>query len=189
MFRNRWVVLIAVIVVIGLVLWGWHRGGGSSTKIDLTSLLDGAEKRTGQIPPGEAIAVGTFTVDGEAKPCILQPSVSRIIFKVRPPADAWFSASIAVDPAVWSKEGDGVLFRMGISDGKKSYEELLNQAVNPAANPADRRWIPVAIDLSEYAGRDVELILNVNASVPGSGRNDLANDRALWGAPSLVVGR
>jgi hypothetical protein len=189
MFRNRWLILVAVIVVVGLLVWGWQRSGGRSTSIDLISLLPSAEKRTGQIPKDEAITVATFAINGDSKPCILQPSTSRIIFKLTPPADAWFSASIAVDPAVWDKEGDGVLFRMGVSDGKNTYEELLNQAVNPVANPNDRRWIPVALDLSEYAGRNVEIILNINASVSGSGRNDSRNDRALWGAPSLVVGR
>ena len=64
-------------------------------------------------------------------------------------------------------EGDGVLFRIGISDGKGKYEEFLKQHVNPQRRPEDRRWIPVDLDLSAYANQKVEVIFNTNASLPG----------------------
>jgi hypothetical protein len=187
MFRNRWLVLIGVIVVLGLLVWGWRRGSGAGSNVDLIQMLPQAQKRSLPGPTDEAIKAITVTINGETKPCILEKSYGRITFKVTPAADSWFSASIAVDPSAWDKEGDGVLFRLGVSDGK-IYEELLNQHVNPAANKSDRRWIPVALDLSAWAGREVSLILNTDASVPGKG-SDLRNDIALWGAPALVVGR
>jgi hypothetical protein len=188
MFRNRWLILIGVIVVMAVLVWGWRRGSSSANTVDLIPMLDKAEKRANPVPLAEAIKVVNVTINGETKPCILEQSNGRITFKVTPPADSWFSASIAVDPAAWDKEGDGVLFRMGVSDGKNTYEELLNQHVNPAGNPSDRRWIPVALDLSAYAGREVYVILNTNGSVPGKPA-DLRHDLALWGAPSLVVGK
>jgi len=188
MFRNRWLILIGVIVVLGLLVWGWRRDSGTAGSVDLVPLLPQAEKRSGPVPPDEAIKVMTVTINGEAKACIREQANGRITFRLTPPPDSWFSASIALDPSVWDKEGDGVLFRLGVDDGKGVYEELLNQHVNPAANKSDQRWIPVALDLSVYAGREVKLILSTNASMPGKG-NDLRNDLALWGAPSLVVGR
>jgi hypothetical protein len=188
MFRNRWIILVGALVVIGLLAWGWrHRAVGQSA-VDLVKQLPQAQKRSVPLPVDEAIQEVSVTINGETKSCILEQSESRILFHLTPPADAWFSASLAIDPAVWDKAGDGVLFRMGIGDGKGGYEELLNQYVNPAGNPADRRWIPVSLDLSAFAGQDVYLILNSTPSLPRQPR-DLRNDRALWGAPMLVVGR
>jgi hypothetical protein len=188
MFRNRWLILIGVIVVIGVLVWGWRHTSGPGTTIDLIPMLAKAEKRSQPLPVDEAIKVVTVTINGESKPCITEQAFGRITFKLTPPADSWFSASIAVDPSAWDKEGDGVLFRMAVSDGKSTYEELLNQHVNPAQNKSDRRWIPVALDLSAYAGREVNVILSTNPSLPGK-VNDLRNDLALWGAPSIVVGK
>jgi hypothetical protein len=187
MFRNRWLVLIGVIVVIGVLVWGWRRGGGPASSVDLIPLLPQAERRSAPLPAEEAIKVVTVAINGESKACILEQMTGRIQFKLTVPPDAWFSASIAVDPAAWDKEGDGVLFRMGVSSGS-TYEELLNQHVNPFVNASDRRWIPVALDLSAYAGREVKIVLSTNASVPGK-PVDERNDLGLWGAPSLAVGR
>jgi hypothetical protein len=187
MFRNRWFILIGVVVLLGVAIWFWRRSTTSGTT-DLVPLLAQAEKRSLPLPPEQAIKVVTVTINGETKTCILEQTHARITFKLTPPNDAWFNASIAVDPSVWDKEGDGVLFLLAVSDGKGGYEQLLNQHVNPAGNPADRRWIPVSLDLSAFAGQNVNLILSTYASLPGKG-NDLRNDLALWGAPSLSVGR
>jgi hypothetical protein len=139
-------------------------------------------------PVDQAIRAVTVTINGESKPCILERAHGRITFRLTPPPSAWFTASVAVDPSAWNEAGDGVLFRLGIADGKGGYDELLNQHVNPAANKSDRRWIPAAIDLSAWAGREINLVLSTNASVPGKSE-DLRNDLALWCAPRLVVAR
>lgn len=187
MFRNRWFVLLGVIVVIGVVVWAARRGSAPASNVDLLPLLTQAEKRSSPLPVNDSIKVVKVSINGETKQGILEQGFGRIQFKMTVPADAWFSASIGVDPASWDKEGDGVLFRMGVNNGE-GYEELLNQHVDPVGNPSDRRWIPVALDLSAYAGREVRLILSTNPSVPGK-TPDLRNDLGVWGAPSVVVGR
>jgi hypothetical protein len=186
MFRNRWLMLIGVIVVVGLLIWGWRRSGPANS-VDLVPLLPTAEKRAAFMPVEQAIKVVTATLNGESKASILEQGFGRIEFKLTVPQDAWFSASIGVDPSAWDKEGDGVLFRMAVVNGTQ-YEELLNQHVNPAANASDRRWIPVAVDLSAYAGREVKIQLSTNPSVPGK-PTDMRNDLGLWGAPAITVGR
>jgi hypothetical protein len=187
MFRNRWLMLIGVIVVVGVLVWGWRRGGVAGSSIDLLPLLPQAEQRAAPMPVAEAIKAVTVTINGESKPCILQQGVSRIKFRVTVPADAWFSASVGLDPSTWTKEGDGVLFRMGVVSGTQ-YEELLNQDVNPAANASDRRFIPVALDLTAYAGREVFIQLSTNPSVPGK-PTDMRNDLGVWCSPTITVGR
>jgi hypothetical protein len=189
-FHNRWVMLIGAVVVAGLVAWGWRQGtgGGGAAVVDLIQLLPQAERRSVPEPVEQAIRVVAVTIAGESKPCILERAQGRITFRLTPPPSAWFTASLAVDPSVWDSEGDGVLFRLGVSGRGSEYEELLNQHLDPSANKSERRWIPVAIDLSAWAGREVSLILSTNASVPGR-PDDLRNDLALWCAPALVGGR
>jgi hypothetical protein len=58
--------------------------------------------------------------------------------------------------------------------------------MDPFHNKNDRRWIPVAVDLSAYAGDEVEVIFNTNVSVPGK-VDDARNDTALFATPEIVV--
>jgi hypothetical protein len=44
----------------------------------------------------------------------------------------------------------------------------------------------VAADVSQYAGEEVEVIINTNNSMPGKG-DDRNNDLALVGEPQIVV--
>jgi hypothetical protein len=90
-----------------------------------------------------------------------------------------------VKEEAWDKPGDGVLFRFGVSDGRQ-YDELLNQHVDPANNQADRQWIKQEIDLSAYAGQQMDLIFNTQDSLPRRPPNP-AHDFALWGEPAIVV--
>ena len=55
--------------------------------------------------------------------------------------------------------------------------------MDPFHNKADRRWIPVAVDVSQYAGEEVEVIFNTNNSMPGKG-DDRDNDTALVRRPA-----
>ena len=44
------------------------------------------------------------------------------------------------------------------------------------------------MDLSQYAGSQVDLIFNTNASLPGQG-DDAAFDWAVWGEPEIFIRR
>jgi hypothetical protein len=187
MLRSRWMLLTGMLAVVAILAWGWHQGGQRGSGADLVRLLSQADRRSTPMPVDQAIRIVTATVNGEANTCILAQPTSRITFRLTPPAPSTFEARIAVDPAAWEREGDGVLFRMGISVGPE-YVELLNRHVDPAHNKADRRWIPVVVDLSAFSGREVNLILSTNASLPGKG-NDLRDDLALWANPAVVGAR
>ena len=96
---------------------------------------------------------------------------------------AQLGVSLGLREESWVRPGDGVLFRVGISRGDV-YEELVSLVVNPFANPADRQWYPLLLDLSPYAGDAVEIIFNTNAGVNSE---NAANDLAVWGEPKIVV--
>ena len=50
----------------------------------------------------------------------------------------------------------------------------------------DRGWIPISIDLSEYAGQTVNVVFNTHESVPGFVPNGMY-DFAVFGAPRILA--
>jgi len=177
-------VLTAVVVAVVLVLGWWLFGrGGSRERVDLVQLFGTAEKR----PNADLFSVVDATLAGEMRKAIAISPVSgtRIVWKVRVPDDGWLWVSVGMQPEAWEKEGNGVKFLVGVSDGR-AFEELFSQHLNPFANQADRKWVPVRVDLSTYAGEEVDIIFNTYSSTAGQ-PDDHLNDLALWGNPEIVV--
>jgi hypothetical protein len=184
MKNYRWLLAVALAVIIVLGFWIWRRTE-PPREIDLITAYETAEKRS-SLPVAQAFRITSATIENEEKRGIFMHPESRLIFKVTLPENAWLRTSLAILPKAWeNKSSDGVLFRMGISDGRK-YDELLNQHVNPRAVVEDRRWIPVAVDLSAYAGQQVDLILNTNSSPPRRPGNSAA-DHAFWAEPRVTA--
>lgn len=176
---------VAAVVAVALLATGWwlFRRGSAGEPMDLIATFDQAEKR----PAAGAFEVRDAQVGDETRRAIVIPPTAgtRLIWKVRAPDDAWLRVWVSVLPEVWEKPGDGVQFRVGVSDGR-TYEDLAVQHVNPIANQGDRKWLQVMVDLSAYAGEEIQLILNTDASPPGK-PYDAQNDLAAWGAPEIVV--
>jgi hypothetical protein len=175
--KNRAVLTAVVILVLAVAGWYMFRRG-SAERIDLLSQYDQAEKK------GGAFNVADETLAGDTKRAIAAPPNSRMIFRVRVPEDGWLKVSLGVKPEAWNIEGNGVYFYAGVSDGRV-FEKLFEQTLNPFKNPSERRWIPVTVDLSAYAGEEMQIILNTVASGPG-GPPDDRGDMPLWGAPEVV---
>jgi hypothetical protein len=187
MQKNRWIIIAAAAVVILVgAFWIMRRGGESPSAVDLIDQFPSADKRS-PLPVSEAFSVTDVTIDNQKKRAIFMRPTSRLIYRVNVPNDGWLRTALALKPEAWSQEGDGVLFRIGVSDGRK-YDELLNQHVNPFGVQGDRRWIPIVVDLSAYGGENVELIFNTNTSVPGKG-DDPRGDLAVWAEPQIYVHR
>jgi hypothetical protein len=181
--KNR-AVLTAVVVVVVLAVGWWLFGRRSTTgRVDLVERFGEAEKR----PAAQLFSVVDANLAGETKKAIaVAPSAgTRLIWKVRVPDDGWLWVSVGMKPESWDKEGDGIKFLVGVSDGR-SFEELFTQQLNPFANQADRKWMPVRVDLSTYAGEEIQLIFNTYSSAAGRG-DDQRNDLGLWGSPEIVV--
>jgi hypothetical protein len=177
MKNSRAVLTAVVIIVVAAAGWWVFRRGGAE-RIDLLAQFDKAEKRGGEFTVVDA------TLAGDTKKAIAAPADGRLIFRVRVPDDGWLKVSLGMKPESWDKEGNGVHFYAGVSDGR-AFEKLFTQTINPFANPSERRWIPVSVDLSAYAGEEVQVILNTVASGPGV-PPDARNDLPLWGAPEIV---
>jgi len=166
---------VVLLIVIAAGWWLFHRG--SSARVDLISDFQQAKKAGGEF------TVAEITLAGETKQAITAPPNGRISFHVRIPDDGWLRVSLGMKPESWDKEGNGVLFFAGVSDGR-SFEKLFEQVLNPHANQSERRWIPVAVDLSAYAGEEMDVFLNTRAS-PKDVPEDTRNDLPLWGAPTI----
>ncbi len=114
-----------------------------------------------------------------------------------------FNFSIGLDPQVCSPEkGDGVQFEVLLKPGAVSLDAsgkplnversssdaggnpvlLYSKYIDPKNNPADCRWFDESLDLSAYAGEEVEIILVTHAGP----QNNEAYDWAYWIAPRLI---
>ena len=175
---NRAVLTAIVILVIAIAGWWLFRRGGGE-RVDLLAQFDSAKK------DGAPFSVEEAPLAGDTKRAIAAPPNGRLHFHARIPDDGWLKVSLGLKPEAWTKEGNGVYFFVGVSDGR-AFEQLFTQTVNPYANQAERRWIPVTVDLSAYAGEDMEIIFNTRESPPGQGA-DSRNDLPLWGAPEIVT--
>ena len=170
-------VLTAVVILFVLVAGWWVFRRGGAERIDLLTQFD-QTKRSGEFSVADA------TLAGETKRAIVAPANGRITFHVRIPDDGWLKLSLGLKPEAWTQEGNGVYFFAGVSDGRV-FEQLFTQTVNPFKNPSERRWIPVTVDLSAYAGEDMDVILNTRSAGPGAAPDD-RGDMPLWGAPEIV---
>jgi hypothetical protein len=179
--KNR-AVLTAVVLVVLIVMGMWlFKRSNRGAAIDLIATFESAQKR----PAGGTFEIVDAELNGDRKRAIFTAPASRIIWKVRIPDDGWLMVSLGLKPESWDKEGDGVLFRIGVSDGRV-FEDLLTHHIDPFHNKGDRRWVPVAVDLSAYAGEEVDVIFNTNVSVPGK-PDDGRGDTALFGTPEIVI--
>ena len=175
-------VLTAVVLLV-LIIAGWwlfkrsHRG----PSIDLIATFATAQKQ----PAGGVAEVVDADLNGDRKRAIFTVPPTRLTWKLRVPDDGWLKVDLGMKPEAWEKEGNGVWYYVGVSDGH-AFEELFSQHLDPFNNKSDRRWVPVFVDLSPYAGEEVELKFNTRTSENGK-PDDARNDMALWGAPEIVI--
>lgn len=177
--RYRWYVVGALAGIALAVAW-WMSSSGPAVAIDLVARLPQATQRR---PSEDAFRVQDVRLEGDVRKSIVASEPSRIIWEEVVPDRGWLQVSLGVREEAWLREGSGVLFLVGVSHQGR-YEELLSLVVNPYANAADRRWLPVLLDLAPWAGQKVELIFNTRIAHADA---TAANHLAAWGAPAIVT--
>jgi hypothetical protein len=187
MTRNRLLLLVAIVVVLAGGLWLYMRAGRENVAVDFISEFphpkDPAKDRR---PSLDSFSIINATINGVTKPAIFAKELAgtRLIYHVTVPDRAVFEVSLGLLEQAWTTPGDGVYFAIAVSDGK-NYEELLTVTINPYGNPGDRKWDDVTLDISQYAGETVDVILNTRSGT--GGHDDRNGDLAVWGAPRIVV--
>lgn len=187
MLNNKRLVaaLSGLAILVAVVAIWMMRQGGATVVVDLVSLLPDAEKRSTWSEPGDApFSVKDVTLDGQTHKAIFAPPHSRIRLKLEVPRRGTLEIFFGVREDAWTLDGNGVQFRIGVSDGR-TYEEYLREVVNPKGRDRDRRWLSATIDLSAYEGQQVEINLNTDPGPPNDA-SDMRNDLALWGDPRIA---
>jgi hypothetical protein len=141
-------------------------------------------RKRSALPESEAFSVYDVTIAGNTRRAIYARPAARMTWTIDIPEGSRFQAHLGLREEGWDRPGDGVVFRVGISDGQ-TYTELLARQVNPNGVPGDRAWVPVVLDLSAFAGRRVDLILNTDNS-PAGAPPSTVGDLAVWGEPEIV---
>ena len=171
---------IVVVVLIAAGWWLFGRGGGSGG-VNLIEQLPQATKA----PADKTFEVIDVNLGGESRKAVFAAAPTRITWKVKVPDDAWLRVWVGMKQESWTTENEGAFFMVGLSDGK-NWEPLFTQHVHPFANQGDRKWIPVYVDLSAYAGEEMDLVFNTRSGVEGKSGN-YVNNFPLWGEPELVI--
>ena len=184
--KRTWVIVAVAVVVLAAGYWWWQQQAGDDDAVamDLVEAFRAAEKRTA-LDPAAAFSIEPQTIAGQTKPAIYAHPPSRIIYHdVTVPERGRIELFLAVKEEAWDKGTDGVYFRVGVSHGE-TYKDLVARTVDPYRNPGDRGWIPVSLDLSQFAGEKVNVVFNTQHSAPG-GENTGMYDFAVFGAPRIV---
>jgi hypothetical protein len=177
--------LAGLAVVLALVAFWVLRSGGTAVAIDLISLLPEAQKVSQWAGPGDPpFTVRNISLAGESHQAVFAPAFTRIRWKVQVPRRGVLEVHYALREDAWTGDGNGVVFSIGVSDGR-SFEEFVREAVNPKDNDRDRRWLSATIDLAAYEGQLVELNFNTYSG-PRRNDPDQRNDFALWGDPRIT---
>jgi hypothetical protein len=169
--------------VLAILAGGAACSSGDQVAVDLIDALPNAKQVR---PRPESFTVAEATIAGDARRAILGHEPGRIVWQVDVPEGAWLKVGLGMLEPSWTVDGDGVLFMIGVSDGKV-YTELLSLVMDPSSNPGDRHWQDMLLDLSAYTGQSVEVIFNTRASPPQPPVDDRAGDMPAWGSPQIVI--
>jgi hypothetical protein len=89
------------------------------------------------------------------------PGAQRLSYSTVIDANAPMLEGLAVMKKEAFADSDGVGFRLELRDGERT-ETLFEAMLDPRNVPADRNGRPIRVDLSRYAGREVELVFSTN---------------------------
>jgi hypothetical protein len=151
--------------------------------IDLVERFAGAVKAGDRATLEETFDIQDVTIDGLTLRSLFAAPNSRVAWTVDVPPRAVLRTWAALKPNVWELESDGAVFSAGVADGER-YSRVAWLSIQPQALVSDRRWFPVEVDLSAYAGRRVTIYFFTE---PGLVSNPI-NDECVWGAPRIVPG-
>jgi tetratricopeptide (TPR) repeat protein/O-antigen ligase len=128
-----------------------------------------------------------FTIDGERESTIFMHPASWTRYALQLPQSLpserlWLSFAIGMSPDSWSQAGDGVEFIIRVHSNSGE-ETVFTQTIDPKNDPSDQRWHNYSIDLTPYAGQDIEIQFETNAGPAGDNQFDWAG----WGNPRIIA--
>jgi hypothetical protein len=137
-------------------------------------IRDGVLTRRGNIG-----RIFTSTINGKFALVVSAPTRIDYAFAVPDNAEN-FIISAGMQPGSWNRAGsDGVNFTVRIVSAGGD-REVFTHTLDPAHNREDREWFTRTIDLSQYRGQTVHLLL-----ITDTRGNPAGDEGAAWGDPGL----
>lgn len=148
-----------------------------------TSLLGAATPGGALAPtrwPFAHVLTQPVTLEAEPAPSFLKVAV--------PPQGATLELAVGINPERWLGLKSGpfrfaaAVLTTRASNDRGQRKLVVEEVLDPARAVADRRWLPISVDLDPFAGQEVLLALSV--STPNL--VDEPGDLAGWAEPRLV---
>jgi hypothetical protein len=132
-----------------------------------------AVKRTQMKSLQDGFGRDAITWKGHRMECLVALPFSRIIWTVDAQPNTELVGWFGMRQEAWTGVSDGSTFRVGITDEGR-YVEHVKRNVQPAVDPRDRTFVPIRVDLTPFAGRRIEIVLNTEPNFNAVG------DAAMW---------
>ena len=133
--------------------------------------------------PDGPVGIHPVKVGGEERPSLYAPAPSRVRFRsVAIPRGAHLVFGIGLIDSTIERETDGTLFRVAVAESSGAAEPIWSRALPFDGEKKNKRWRDVDIDLSRFAGREVDLLLETRRI------GDHANGWGAWSMPVIRSG-
>jgi hypothetical protein len=133
-------------------------------------------------------AISSLSIQGDKRNTIFQHPLptgeSGIAYNVTLPESSVLKLGIGIDPSVWEKMADGVVFTIRIMDGNNT-RTIWSYFMDPKNVPTDRKWQDFEVNLSVYSTKKVTIFF-VTMTGP---KNNNAYDWAHWANPVILAGK
>lgn len=134
----------------------------------------------------DKVSLTSFKIAGLSKKVLFQhPPSERLPYKtIISDNTNILRFAVGMNPESYTRKvcGDGVEFVLEIRKAGGSTEKLFSKYIDPKTNISDRKWHEYEIDLSRFAGQEIELLFT---TAPGPKEDDKC-DWAGWGDIEFV---
>ena len=165
--------MIAVLFLAAAAACDRNTGGAQVRVVDLLAQIGNAERR----PAGAPFEMAEHTFGGRSRASVAVPPESRMIWKMLLPHRATLRLFVGVP----DENGPAsVAVRVGVSDGR-IYTTVMEPTMT-SDDTARQGWVPLAADLSPFAGRKLSLFYRADRQR----WEIILGTHALSGAPAAV---
>jgi len=148
--------------------------------VNLVDNYDVARKQ----PAATALRLETLSIRGIEQRSILTEQQTRLTYHVTVPRHAQFLAELGLVRSGHVQLHDDVLFLVGVSDGH-TYRTAKSILVAADDTLPDHEWRPITVNLEEYAGLTIDLVLNTR--IARVAHPEARPSVAAWTRPRVVV--
>jgi len=175
---KRFLIISTMTLILAPIMFGCNKQGKGMT----VRLIDELPRARIICAKRNQVIERTFVIKNEKRRVLSMHPPAQVEYDLLIPAAAKLTFEMGMPPFVWTKSGDGVLFKVDINDGTGERQTVFSQYINPKAVEPDRRWHKGEVDFSLFEGQKVTLILVTERGPQNNG----TYDNAGWGEPQIT---